>query len=200
MPAYPFAPRPNPDGSPGTETEEKFRERVNACLEVLDALNRKERAERHIWLGKHRASVGGPYWERSETSGVMREAVDSYIHGNFISTLVLALAYVEHVLNDRLPPVPLPSGKVKSKPTITDRIEQARAAGRFSEELLIGAEIMSDFRNPFIHRRNDEDPDTLGRRVWSRKEHPRAILEQDACDALQVMYGFFRHSFHPLIP
>lgn len=59
---------------------------------------------------------------------------------------------------------------------------------------------MSDFRNPFIHRRNDEDPDTLGRRVWSLKEHPRAILEQDACDALQVMYGFFRHSFHPLIP
>ncbi|WP_286563989.1 hypothetical protein [Variovorax brevis] len=128
----------------------------------------------------------------------MREARDSCVHGNFIATLVLALACVEHVINDALPPIPEPApGKKKRSPQMTDAIKQARDAKLFSTDLLDGAEILTTFRNPFIHRRDDEDSDTLGRRVWSRKAHPRTILEHDARDALQVMYGFFRFSFDP---
>lgn len=136
----------------------------------------------------------------SETTAVMQEARDSYIHGSF-ATLVLALDYVEHVINDALPlPVPKP-GKTKARgPTITDAIKLARAGQLFPADLLDGAEILSDFRNPFIHRRGDEDADTLGSRISSRKTHPRTIQERDAKDALIVMYGFFRYSFTPPLP
>ncbi|MNR37736.1 hypothetical protein D3C85_1557850 [compost metagenome] len=123
----------------------------------------------------------------------MQEARSSYVHGNFIATLVVALAYVEHVINDALPPLQ-PN---KKTPTMAAAIKQARAAGLFPDGLLVGATVLSDFRNPFIHRRDPEDPDTIGQRVRSRKCHPRMILEQDARDALQVMYGFFRYSFDP---
>lgn len=193
MTTYPFAPRLNADGTARPESDEEFRERVIACLEQLDSRGRGARAERHIWMGKHHVRVDGPYWERSETSGVMQEARGSYVHGNFIATFVLALAYVEHVINDALPPLP-PN---KKTPPMAAAIKQARVAGLFSEDLLNGAAVLSDFRNPFVHRRDQDDPDTLGQRVWTRKSHPRTILEQDARDALQVMYGFFRYSFDP---
>jgi hypothetical protein len=112
---------------------------------------------------------------------------------------VLALAYVEHALNDALPPIPEPPPGTKKKlsPTIKAAIAQARAAELFPDHLLDGAEVLSDFRNPFVHRRDDDDPDTLGSRVWDRKTHPGTILEQDAKDALEVMYGFFHHALAP---
>jgi len=88
MTTYPFAPRLNSDGTARPENDEEFRERVIACLEQLDPRDRGARAERHIWMGKHHVRVDGPYWERSETSGVMQEARGSYVHGNFIATLV----------------------------------------------------------------------------------------------------------------
>ncbi|CAN7142234.1 MULTISPECIES: hypothetical protein [unclassified Variovorax] len=181
-----------------SETDEEFRERVVASLERNDAVTRPERAERHIWLSQHYVRVG-VYLERTETSRVLEEARTSYIHGNNIATLVLALAYVEHMLNDALPPVPEPEPgqKKKRSPQITDAIEQARAARLFPDNLLDGAKILSDFRNPFIHRRDGGDPDTLGARIVSRRTHPTTILEQDAKDALEIMYAFFRHSLRP---
>ena len=78
----------------------------------------------------------------------MQEARVSYVHGGFIATLVLALAYVEHVINDALPPM-------------AAAIKQARVAGLFPDDLLDGAAAL----------------DTIGRRVWSRKSHPMTILE-----------------------
>lgn len=192
---YPFAPRTNPDGTKRPETDDEYRERVIACLEQLDPEDRNERAERHIWMGKHHVQVGA-YWERSETSGVMQEARSSFVNGNFIATLVLALAYVEHVINDALPPLP----PKKKSPTMTAAINQAREAGLFNEDLLIGATVLNDFRNPFVHRRHESDQDTISQRVSSRKSHPKSIMEQDARDALLVMYGFFRYSFDPPLP
>ncbi len=196
MANYPFGPRLNPDGTSRPETDEEFHERVHACLEHYDQRDRTERAARHIWLGKHQVHADGIYWERSETSEVMDEACSSFIHGNFVATLVLALAYVEHVINDELPPLP----PKKRAPTMIDAIKQARAGGLFPDDLLDGATVLTDFRNPFMHRRDSADPDTIGQRVRHRKSHPRAILEQDARDALQVMYGFFRYSFDPPLP
>lgn len=192
MTKYPFAPNRNPDGTAKPETDEEFHERVLSCLEQLDPMDRLERAERHIWLGKHHVSVNGGYWERSETSAVLQEARSSYVHGNFIATLILALAYVEHIINDALPPSPN-----RRTPTMATAIKQARTAELFPNELLDGASVLNDFRNPFVHRRDANDPDTLGQRVRNRKSHPIHILEQDARDALQVMYGFFRYSFDP---
>ena len=193
MTTYPFAPRLNLDGTARPETDEEFRERVISCLEQLDPRDRNERAERHIWMGRHHVRVDGGYWERSETSGAMQEARSSYVHGNFIATLVLALAYVEHVINDALPPLPPDTWG----PKMAGAIKQAREAQLFPDDLLDGAAVLNDFRNPFMHRRDQDDPDTISQRVRSRKSHPRTILEHDARDALQVMYGFFRHSFDP---
>lgn len=164
-----------------------------ACLEQLDSMDRLERAERHIWLGKHHVDVNGGYWERSETLAVLQEARNSYLHGNFIATLILALAYVEHIINDALPLLP-PKART---PTMSTAITKAREARLFPDQLLDRATMLSKFRNPFIHRRSADDPDTLGQRIQNRKSHPMTILEQDARDALLIMYGFFRYSFNP---
>lgn len=119
MTKYPFLSRRSPDGTTKPETDEEFHERVIACLEQLDSKSRLERAERHIWMGEQHVGVNGGYWERSETSAVLQEARSSYLHGNFIATLILALAYVEHVINDALPPA--------KRRTMATAIQQARA-------------------------------------------------------------------------
>lgn len=80
---------------------------------------------------------------------------------------------------------------------MTAAIKQARIAELFPGDLLDGASVLNNFRNPFVHRRDANDPDTIGQRVRNRKSHPMHILEQDAQDALKVMYGFFRYSFDP---
>jgi len=190
MTTYPYAPRSNIDGTPKPETDEEFHERVLAFLEVWDASNRLERAGRLIWVDSNLVSVDTGYWDRSETAAAMQEARSSFIQGNFISTLVLALAYVEHVVNDALPPPP-PN---KRAPTMSDAIKKARDAGLFPCDLLDEALVLYDFRNPLAHRRKADDPDTLGERVRDRKSHPRLILEHDARDALLLMYAFFRYS------
>lgn len=187
MPTYPFAPRVNLDGTSKPETDKEFRDRVLACLEHYDARDRAARADRHIWIGRHHFHPG-IHWGRSETLGVMDEARSSYICGNFISTLVLALAYVEHTIIDALPP------SEKRSPTMTEAIRYARLAGLFPDDLLDGVAVLKDFRNPFVHRRKVDDLDTIGKRVADRKSHPTPILEQDARDALLLMYGFFRYS------
>ena len=76
-------------------------------------------------------------------------------------------------------------------------IMQARAAKLFPDDLLDEASVLTDFRNPFVHHRTADDPDTIGQRVLNRKSHPMTIMEQDARDALVTMYGFFRYSFDP---
>jgi len=193
MTQYPFAPHINHDGTAKPETDGEFQKRVIDCLDHLDTMDRRERAERHIWLGKHQVSVNGLYWERSETIAVMQEARSSYLHGTFIATLVLALAYIEHVINDALPP-PSPN---KRSPMMSTAIKQAREANLFTDDLLNRTTRLNNLRNPFIHRRDMDDPDTIGQRVLELKEHPSSILEMDAREALMVMYGFFRYSFNP---
>lgn len=194
MTQYPFSPHTNHDGTAKLETDAEFQKRVIDCLERLDALDRRGRAERHIWLGKHQVSVNGLYWERSETIAVMQEARSSYLHGAFIATLVLALAYIEHVINDALPP------PKKRSPTMSDAIKKAQEASLFTDDLLNRTARLNTLRNPFIHRRAPDDPDTIGQRVLELKEHPSSILETEAREALVVMYGFFRYSFTPHLP
>jgi len=190
MTTYPFAPRPNSNGSTEEETNEEFRERIVAILEHQDALSRRERAERLDWLGKNEARMPHAYLERTETCVAMQEARSSYVHGNFAATLALALSYVEHVINDALPPRQ-PNERF---PTMTGAIEMARKAGLLPGDLLDAATVLSTFRNPFMHRRHPDDPDTLGQRIRNRKAHPKTILEHDARDALLLMFEFARLS------
>ncbi|WP_141217890.1 hypothetical protein [Bordetella genomosp. 5] len=193
MPKYPFSPRSSPDGTFKPESDEGFRERAIAYLKRKDAGSRSDRANRLRWISEQHINVG--YLGRAETAAIFEEARSSYVHGNFIATLILALAYAEHVINDALPPRP----SHERSPTLASAVNKARAAKLFPDDLLDEIAVMNDFRNPFVHRRSASDPDTIGQRVSSRKSHPATILEQDARDALLIMYSFFRHSFTPTL-
>lgn len=178
-----------------SETDAEFRERISASLERHDAASRVERVERLVCLSQYHPPIG-LIFDRPETSMVLEEARASFVYGNNVATLILALAYVEHALADSLPslPEPLPGKKKARSPMIMEAIDLARAADLFPADLLDRAEALCALRNPFVHRRDEDDPDTLGHRIWTIKAHFRTILEQDARDALAVMYGFFRHS------
>lgn len=102
------------------------------------------------------ASMGG-HWERSETLAVLQEASSSYLHGNFVATLMLELPYVEHVINDALPP----SLSKRRTPKMTGAIKQPRTAELFPDDLLDRAAVLSDVRNPCVHRRDADDRDTI---------------------------------------
>lgn len=180
------------------ETDDQFRRRVVESLKTSDSVTRAARAERHVWLSEHRPIVGA-IADRAETLAVLAEASETFESGHFIATLLLALAYVEHALADAFPPPPPPAPGKRRKhgPPVSDLLKMAEEKGYFTSDLLSRAGRLSEVRNAYVHRRAPDDEHTLWRRFRARKEHPKKVLESDAKEALQVMYGFFLHSLHP---
>src|SRR5690606_29033907 len=50
-------------------------------------------------------------------------------------------------------------------------------------------------RNPFIHLKEFNHKHKIDRRSWDARQHPYVTLEQDAKDALVVMYTVATHAF-----
>lgn len=97
------------------------------------------------------------------------------------------MAYVEHAIADALP-----SSGTKRSATLQQAMAEARTRGLFEVRLLDRADRLREVRNPYVHRRPDDDADTLGARIVQRREHPRSIQEEDAKEALEVMHGILR--------
>jgi hypothetical protein len=52
----------------------------------------------------------------------------------------------------------------QAQPPFSDALGLTRSAGLFTKDLLDCAERLCAVRHPFVHRRSDNDPDTLGSR------------------------------------
>ena len=159
------------------------RQRLLSALAQADASSREARADRIAWVSVHAVPFGA-IWGRAESLALLEEARTCYVKGQNIATLILALSYVEHAISDALP---ASAGRGLAK-----AISEARTQGLFDLGLLGRADRLRELRNPYVHRRPDDDADTLGARITERKAHPRSIQEEDAREALEVMYGILR--------
>lgn len=156
------------------------------ALKTSDEHRREERADRIVWMSTYRYKPG-VIVGRPETLALFNEAEDAFREGHFISVMLLALAFVEHTIVEEL----VERCLSKERVNFERAIELAQKNQVLGTELLSRIDRLREVRNPFVHRRPPDDPDTYGNRYITRQIHPRTMLEQDAREAFEVMYLVF---------
>jgi len=166
-----------------------IRERLLQALSHSDESTRAERADRIEWLAQ-RDTRPSAYSGPMDTLRILDEARLCFTCGHFVATVMLATSFLEHTLADELGDLSL----IKGKPTLEQIIKLARSHLSLPGDLLDRADRLRSVRNPFTHRRPDDDQDTFGNRFLSSKTHPDTILEADAQLAIGVMYELFQRT------
>jgi len=179
---------------PPNDEEQLIHQRALASYEILDAQSRVARAGRSVWISRQQSKVQ-MMWNAAETAQITNDARDCYIQGNFLAVIVLALAYVEHTLTDALPLQLTKQGAIKPR-MLVDAIAIAKAQKLFPEALLDSAATLANHRNPYVHRRPAVDADALRVRNPTPQVVSKTATEQDAQEAIQVIYGFLRIRLH----
>ena len=156
------------------------------ALTVSDEHRRWGRADRILWVSAIRPQLGaavGPL----DTMTILNEARDCFIEGHHIATVLLATAFIEHILMDEL------SERELGRPrTFSAAVNAATENRLFPDELLSQTRDLSLIRNAFTHRKASDDPNGFGYRFQTRRVHPTRILEEDAKQSLVLMYEYFR--------
>lgn len=121
-----------------------------------------------------------------ETSHVSwLEARSSFVHGNFIATVMLCQGLAEHVLAShlsmRLGGEPLPL-RLQFKDTLKRSVEDSVITEKFANDL----RTLMSLRNPLSHFRDIHDPSNLSRRAIDAAVPPQDHLLHDATFAISV--------------
>lgn len=175
---------------PATDQELDFRSKVLRVLSESDAMRRDCRADRMIWLSDHVPNFGvmaGPM----DTLQLIEEARTTYLDGHFIATVLTALALIERLI----------TGELAARGVQCRRFEvalqKAKEHTSLPADMLARAEQVRRKRNAFTHPRPEDDPDTFGNRFMASKRHPNAILEEDAQEAVSLMYALLKLCVRP---
>lgn len=111
-----------------------------------------------------------------ETSHVSwLEARSSFVHGNFIATVMLCQGLAEHVLAShlsiKLGGEPLPA-RLQFKDTLKRSVDDGVITEKFADDL----RALMSLRNPLSHFRDINDPSNLSRRVMDTALHLKEHL------------------------
>lgn len=203
-------------------TYSKLRMAFKSLLRA-DQSSRRKRIERNIWCSENiHFSSGFNSDFRDETALLEQEARQTFIHGQFISALLVSVAYCEHTLSD------IALATTKSKKVADDSalyIAEIKKLKIFNTLFWDELQRLKDIRNGYAHRkwesvsatqRVDDSLDesfiphknTLTARTRAPQKNlltkeerdkkypsPQELIEQDAKDALRLMDSV-RHMRH----
>lgn len=113
------------------------------------------------------------------------EARSSFVHGNFVATVMLCQGMAEHMLASRLAmgmdAKPLPK-KVRFEQTLKRCQDEGVISERDAEDL----ERLMSLRNPLSHYRDVNDESNLERRAIHTQKQAREHLVSDATFAISM--------------
>lgn len=175
------------------ELEEKLkaREHLLQALERSDEILRVDRAARIEWISQYDVRPGRIFAGRVEFMSLLSEAHDCFVSGHNIATLMLATAFIEHLLMGIL----IDANKAKHGLMFEEGIKIARKDRLFSNKLLDEADRLRLVRNPLAHLKPDSHVHRIGVRYRADKCHPNQIAAEEARKAIVAMYGFLDEAF-----
>ena len=116
-------------------------------------------------------------------SHAYEEARASFVHGNFIATIMLCQSLLENLLaallyaaGDELPP----------RVHFSETLRRCRGKGFLSLEDSTSVERLANLRNPLSHFRNVNDSSNLARRSMSADQEVSDLLKADAYFAIGI--------------
>jgi hypothetical protein len=120
-----------------------------------------------------------------ESVYVLHEAGNAFIYGQYVATVMLSQAFMEHILQIHLQNRNATAIARKGLGAIVKYMREREPRHKFVIEKV---DAVRRFRNPFTHLRDSDDPDTLMQRVRVTATNPDKVLEDEAKKALAVMY------------
>lgn len=166
-------------------TRKKRSSRIESALHKYDRNSFSERAERLKWVQKVFPSGYG-FAMPPETAYVFDEVKNVFVDGAFVSTILLATAFIEHWLSSILQNRGFERDAERGMNAI---IKCLRREGLVHDYLLQKADKLRKIRNPFVHLKNFDNVDRVTQRAMIQGRNPIAILEDDAKEAVSLMYA-----------
>jgi hypothetical protein len=121
----------------------------------------------------------------SESFFVLEEAKLAFLNGADLATVMLAQAFIEHILQMHLEKLDQAAVARMGLKAIVEYIQRHEPQ---HQHLMGLVDEVRKFRNPFMHLRDIDDPNRLFQRVLATQKSPEEILEDEAKRALGVMY------------
>lgn len=117
------------------------------------------------------------------TYAAWSEARTSFIHGNYVATILLCQGLAEHVLAAQLA-CGIKADKLPSRPRFKDTLHRCLTVGLIKQKDSDDLEHLMDLRNPLSHYRDIGDPSNLSRRVLDSRSPAESHLFSDASFAI----------------
>lgn len=127
---------------------------------------------------------GGTMLSGGETThAAWIEARSSFVHGNFVATVMLCQGLVEHLLASHLS-MALDAEPLPTRVTFKETITRCLAKGIVGEDDAEHLRRLMELRNPLSHFRGIDDPTNLSRRSIESRQSAVAHLFMDASFAI----------------
>lgn len=169
----------------------KRRPKYEAALERHELQSVPERAERIRWLDEVMPQGAG-YLMPMQSYKVFQEAKDCFVYGQYVATIVLSAAFVEHWLAGLLQASA--DSRAVSKAGLEAIVKYCRANELLPAVICDKVDHVRKVRNPFVHLKSGDHEHALGPRMMRQGLDPDAILEADAKGALIAMYSVARYA------
>ena len=113
------------------------------------------------------------------------EVKDCFISGHFIATIVLAQAFIEKIFRQLF----IDNGQQKeANEGLASMIKFARKNKLINTLIIDKVDELRLKRNPFTHTKDYNYSHTLQRRTLKNETQPNKQLENDAKDAIQILF------------
>ena len=152
-------------------------------LQRRDAATFELRRARAVYMKSIRPHGG--FLLRPESCFVLEDAEESFLTGADLATIILAQAFMEHIVQDYVIGMDRPDIARRGLRAMIVFIRRKEPRHRYLLDLL---DEVHRFRNPFMHLQPFDDPACFSRRILTEGRPPEEILETEARRALQVMY------------
>ena len=165
-------------------TKKTRKPRLEAAILKHDRITLEARLERL----RHLQNIfprGYSFLSSIETAYVFDEAKMSYINGQFVATILLAQAHIEHHLQGY---VASRGENQLAKSGLAKITKFLRAKTLLHPFLLDRIDRLRRLRNPFSHLQDYDYPDSLTKRAVDHNYDFTATLKSDAEFALALMY------------
>ncbi len=156
---------------------------VAAYLREMDAATLEARASNLSYVISIAPESG--FAMPHESFLVFTEARDAFVSGLYVSTIMLAQAFIEHRLQIYLNSIGEETAARGGMGAMLKCLLRVRPEHSY---ILNKVDQLRAFRNPFTHLKNFEHPRTIGQVSLAKRMHPNEVLFQNARESLSVMY------------
>lgn len=162
----------------------KRKPQYSATLENYDRSTFAGRLKRLQWLKTIFPKNYGMLADL-ELHYILIEAKMTFIDGQFISVILLCNAFLEQWLAAYLISFGFEKEAARGMKSILECLGRNRLLGEY---LLNKIDKIRKLRNPFVHLKSSDHPERLTNRFVKTLQEPIDILENDAKEALSLMY------------